>query len=146
MKFSKGYKYQLEEDFIIKTSILHPSKDNIVTPWIVLFYGGKLFIRKGYAWDGPSGPTWDSLDTESVMTPSLVHDAIYQLIRMEMLDPVWRDYADEMLGALMRKRASKWRTIRWLQVLRSRIWTRETKKFGGSAADPKNRRKIYEVP
>jgi hypothetical protein len=145
MKFSEGYKYQLEEDFIIKTSIFHPSKDNIVTPWIILFRSGKLFIRKGYAWDGPSGPTWDWLDNKSVMTPSLVHDALYQLIRMERLDPGYRDYADEVLGILMRKRTSKWRAIRWLQVLRSRIWTRETKKFGGSSADPKNRRKIYEV-
>ena len=144
MKFSEGYKYQVEEDFIIKTSI--QLKDNVVTPWIILFCNGKLFIRKGYAWDGPSGPTWDWLDNKSIMTPSLVHDALYQLMRMGMLDLELRSYADEMLGALMRKRASKWWSLRWLQGLRSRIWTRETKKFGGSAADPKNRRKIYEVP
>ena len=37
-----------------------------------------LGVRKGYCWDGPSGPTWD---TPNFMRGSLFHDAWYQLMR-----------------------------------------------------------------
>jgi hypothetical protein len=38
---------------------------------------------KGYAWNGPSGPT---LDTRNFMRGSLVHDALYQLMREGRMD------------------------------------------------------------
>ena len=37
-----------------------------------------LYISKGYSWDGPSGP---AIDTPDWIKASLVHDALYQLIR-----------------------------------------------------------------
>ena len=55
---------------------------------------GKLTIRKGYSWDGPSGPT---IDTSNFMPGSLIHDALYQLLREEVLDQTLRKKADEIL-------------------------------------------------
>ena len=140
MKYTAGCKYQLYEEVWFQTNI-HPH-EAILTDWIVLFKNGRIYIKKGYAWDGPSGPTYDSPDT---MSPSLVHDAIYQLIRMEMLEPEARTKADELLGQMMRERGSKFAPLGWLQGLRSRVWTGGTKWFAKWAARPGNTKKVYEV-
>ena len=42
---------------------------------------GVLTINEGFAWDGPSGPT---IDTESFMLGSAVHDAQYQILMREV--------------------------------------------------------------
>ena len=77
----------------------------------------KLTIYKGYAWDGPSGPTWD---TENFMRGSLVHDALYQLLRAGVLPQSARRYADDLLremclsDGMSRLRAWwVWRALRW---------------------------------
>ena len=44
---------------------------------------GVLTIRAGYCWDGPSGPTVDSIGT---MRASLIHDVLYQAIREGYLE------------------------------------------------------------
>ena len=54
---------------------------------------GVLIIQPKYAWDGASGPT---LDTKNTMTPSLVHDAFYQLIREEVLPRKYKENADRI--------------------------------------------------
>jgi hypothetical protein len=58
---------------------------------------GYLILKAGYAWDGPSGPTLDSKD---FMRGSLVHDAIYQLIREGIIPRECKDAADDLLIAL----------------------------------------------
>ncbi len=55
---------------------------------------GFLTIEKGYAWDGPSGP---AIDTKTFMQGSLIHDALYQLMREEVLPQSCRKRADEIL-------------------------------------------------
>ena len=55
---------------------------------------GRLEVKRTYAWDGPSGPT---IDTRNFMRGSLVHDALYQLIRLEVLPPESRKRADQLL-------------------------------------------------
>ena len=56
---------------------------------------GYLTIRQGYAWDGPSGPTFD---TKNFMRGSLVHDALYQLMRRGYLNiDTNRNRADRLL-------------------------------------------------
>ena len=79
-----GYKYQTTRPFVIKTTI-KPAR-NIETDWILLRTDGMLFFTKGYAWDGPSGPT---IDTDSWMIPSLVHDGLCQLVSMGLLAKSW---------------------------------------------------------
>jgi hypothetical protein len=75
VKYREGYKYQVYEDEEFITGI-HGKE--IHTDFIDLFANGVLICRKGYAWDGASGPTWD---TPSSMRGSLIHDAGYQLMR-----------------------------------------------------------------
>ena len=79
--YRDGYKYQLSEDYTIEVSI-KPAQF-IFTEYIRLDMDGSLFIKEGYAWDGPSGPT---IDTKDSMRGSLVHDALYQLMREGKLD------------------------------------------------------------
>lgn len=133
MKYRKGYKYQLAEDEVFRTSI-YPGID-IDTQFINLTRDGTLTVRSGYAWDGASGPT---IDTKSSMRGSLCHDALYQLIRQKWLPETWRKKADdEIYKCLVQDGMWKWR---------AKIWRRELKKFAGFAADPKNVKKVYEAP
>ena len=87
----KHWKYQLGEDFVLLVGI-YPKKQ-IKTPYIKLTKGGKLTVKKTYAWDGPSGPMRDD---ETNMRSSLVHDALYQLMRMGELGQEWKIPADEL--------------------------------------------------
>lgn len=77
IKYRSGYKYQLAEDVTCFIGIF-PDED-IVTEFIMLDRMAFMTIKTGYAWDGPSGPTWD---TPNFMRGSLFHDAGYQLMRM----------------------------------------------------------------
>lgn len=133
MKYRKGYKYQLAEDEVLQTRIR--ITEGINTQFILLDVTGKLTILSGYSWDGPSGPT---IDTPSSMRGSLIHDALYQLIRQGHLPKSIRNEADEIIyQCIIADGMWKWRA--WL-------WRRELKKFAGFAADPKNIKKINEAP
>lgn len=68
-----------------------------VPGFIELDDDGVLEIGVNYAWDGPSGPT---IDTPSFMRGSLVHDALYQLIREGKLPCRLRRTADRLLREL----------------------------------------------
>jgi hypothetical protein len=80
IEYKAGYKYQLTKAYAIMTPIIQEEK--IVTQWFTLFPDGKLLVEKGYAWDGASGPTFD---TKSSMRPSLVHDCFCQLMKERKL-------------------------------------------------------------
>ena len=97
--YKDGYKYQLHREYAVKTDILPAVYRDL--DYLVLALDGMLTIRKGYAWDGPSGPT---IDTKNFMRGSLVHDALYQLMREKVLDPaVWREPADRLLREMCRE-------------------------------------------
>ena len=86
------WKYRLKETCQVQTKI----KEAASIPGVVeLTSQGLLTIYAKYAWDGPSGPTFD---TPSFMRGSLIHDALYQLMREGKLDPdQHREAADEIL-------------------------------------------------
>jgi len=90
--YKKGFKYQLARDYVVDTDVI-PS-GNISTEYIDLSMAGTLTIKKGYAWDGPSGPT---IDTSNFMRASLVHDALYQLMRENRISRSYREKADGLL-------------------------------------------------
>jgi len=93
IEYSKGYKYQLRKRYCVFVGI-RPAAD-IRTEFIMLDSSGLLSVQSGYAWDGPSGP---AIDTKNFMRGSLVHDALYQLIREKQLDPdIHRAQADSIL-------------------------------------------------
>lgn len=131
MRYRKGYKYQLAETLSVNVGILEYSID---TEFITLDTLGNLTIRSGYASDGPSGLTWD---TDNFMEGAFVHDALYQLLRLELLPQSLRLECDEILISIC-KDNGMWGIRRWYV-------RRALKKFGASAADPKNKKRVYEV-
>ena len=94
-----SYKYQVMSRYNIQIG-LKPLKR--IRPKVAEFLSlshGVLTIKKYYAWDGPSGPT---IDTRDFIRGSLVHDALYQLMRESVLDyKVHRQRADEKFRELL---------------------------------------------
>ena len=110
--YKEGYKYQLTRDFSVETGILIP--EDVIYDFFTLTASGWLHAKKGYAWDGASGPTWD---TKSSMRPSLVHDCYCQAAKDRRIDykefspqynRVFRDMCIE--DGMWPLRASIWRT------------------------------------
>lgn len=90
IKYRKGYRYQLHEDYSVETDIIPVAAVN--ERFLKLSITGELTILAGYAWDGPSGPV---IDTKENMRASLVHDAFYQLMRHGKIDrEQYKDPAD----------------------------------------------------
>ena len=86
-----NWKYQLLENWNTMTEMEGFSIDNAM---FRLFKDGWLRVRRGYAWDGPSGPT---IDTKTFMRASVVHDVFYQCLREGSLPPEMRKLADSEL-------------------------------------------------
>ena len=131
--YKKGYKYQLYQTYSVKISI--KPKTTIFTDWIWLNTEGLLTIHKGYAWDGASGPTFD---TKNSMRGSLVHDSLYQLMRMGLLDRKWREQADRELERICVEDG--------MSKIRARIWYCVVQKIAGFGAKPGYRRKVLTAP
>jgi hypothetical protein len=116
IRYRSGYKYQLAEGYSVKVSIT-PGQP-VKTDFVSLGADGTLVMKRGYAWDGPSGPT---IDTKNFMRGSLVHDALYQLMRDAGLSKEqWRDEADLELKRICLEdgmsRLRAWgvhRAVRW---------------------------------
>lgn len=133
MKYRKGYKYQLAEDEVFITGI-HPHA-TIVTKFIELRANGRLLVKSGYAWDGPSGPT---IDTANAMRGPLAHDALYQLMRYNFLDRGLRPAIDKFMYDCLREDG--------MSVFRAKLWYRSVRRFASWAAHPKNKKRVYEAP
>ena len=134
IRYKEGYKYQLVEDYQVPSDIKPIAF--IRTPYIRLDIDGMLTVCQGYAWDGPSGPT---VDTKNFMRGSLVHDALYQLMRERHLDAQkHRDTADRILQRICIEDGMT--TVRaW--------WVYQGVRFGGGpAANPINDNPIIEAP
>ena len=132
--YKKGYKYQLAAAYECNIDI--KPKDSIVTEYIDFSIEGKLTIKKGYAWDGPSGPTYDSLN---FMRGSLVHDALYQLMRENHLGKdEYRDPADRQLQTMCKEDDMSSIRARWVYL---------GVKWGGKpSADPSNKKPVIKAP
>jgi len=119
------YKYELEEDYSINLkelddpaiwAILRKDQKKSIFKYLYIQFE-ILTLMKGYACDGPSGPT---VDTEDFMRGSFVHDALYQLIREGVLGKSFRKKADKILYRLCREDGMPWfraqyvyRAVRW---------------------------------
>jgi hypothetical protein len=95
-----SYKYQVMKKYTVQIDIKRVKRIRPkVARFLCLSPHGVLTIKKNYAWDGPSGPT---IDTRDFMRGSLVHDALYQLMREGVLDyRVHRQRADEIFRELL---------------------------------------------
>ena len=134
VSYRSDYKYQLAEGYAISISI--KPKSNIKTDFINLDTDGNLMVKKGYAWDGPSGPV---KDTDENMRASLVHDALYQLMRNDKLKSrTHRKAADQEFKDICKADG--------VSNLRASIYYKVLRKFGKPAASPKNKKKIVRAP
>ena len=132
--YNSGYKYQLKEIYSVVINITPTAPIN--TEYIDLDTAGNLTISEGYAWDGPSGPT---IDTLTFMRGSLVHDALYQLMREKNLDhKVHREAADRMLQKIC-KEDGMWSLRAWWVYHGVRL-------FADPAADPSDKRPVTRAP
>ena len=111
IRYRTGYKYILEESIFFT----HPELPdiNIEGPDGITIYDKVLAIKKGYPWDGPSGPT---VDTKNFMPGSLVHDALYELMRCGALPLAYRKAADRILYAMNREHGMTWLRARGVYI------------------------------
>jgi hypothetical protein len=133
--YRSGYKYQLKKAVVLPTKI-SPDEEKAIGDFVKLGTDGVLEIGNGYAWDGPSGPT---IDTKNFLRGSLVHDALYQLMREAGLDKAaWRRTADEELVRFCREDGMS--RVRAWWVLKAVRW------FADPAASPENRKPVSTAP
>ncbi len=109
-----SYKYQLVEEFQYKTDVIGFEINDL--DFIKLDNLGNISISKNYAWDGASGPTIDTLNS---IRASLVHDAFYQLLRMERIPQDYVIVADKLFREiLVRDGMNSFRAWYWYKGLR----------------------------
>lgn len=77
----KEFKYYVGIPGLVDTAYLH-------------LEDGWLTIKARFGWDGAS---FIAIDTKTIMRGSLVHDALYCLIAMGLLDMKYRKAADQIL-------------------------------------------------
>lgn len=133
IRYTEGYKYRLEERYTVRVPF--KPAEPVITRWLSLSVEGDLTFEPGYAWDGASGPT---IDTKSSRRPSLVHDGLYQLIRLGFLSPELRKEIDKLFEDLCIE-DGMWR-------IRARVWFRAVRLFAGFAVDPSTEPKILCAP
>jgi len=134
IRYRSDYKYQLAEGYKINISI--KPKSNIKTEFIGLDTDGNLTVKIGYAWDGPSGPVKDTYEN---MRASLVHDALYQLMRNDKLKSrTHRRTADQEFKDICKADG--------VSNFRASVYYKALRKFGKPAASPQNKKVVVRAP
>lgn len=131
-------KYCLHETFHYELKTIRPNKPighRQGSRHITLTLDGLLIIHKGYPWDGASGPT---IDTNETMRNSLVHDGLYELFRWGLLDPKWRDEADEELRSIGVEDG--------MNPLRAQIWEWAVDTFAEDSSTASGKRPVLDAP
>ena len=132
--YKSGYKYQLKETYSVRIDIRPDAA--VDAEYLALTAGGMLTVKKGYAWDGPSGPT---IDTLNFMRGSLVHDALYQLMRERHIDGAqYRETADRLLQAMCREDG--------MSAARAWLVYQGVRFGGGYSADPSSNKPLTRAP
>ncbi len=132
----KGYDHRLHNRLVFMTPIR--LEKSYIAQFLELHTDGRLVIKPGYCWDGPSGPTWKD---KTNMEPSCFHDAMYQLMRLEIIEAgEWREWTDVEFVRQCKKRKMNW--------LRARIYLWAVREYGEGNSKPetKPRNKIITIP
>lgn len=118
MKYSKyKYKFKVEENFSIELPFKIP---DFVHPYASL-KDGILSVKRGYAWDGASGPVINTRDT---LVASLVHDVLYQAMRLNLIKSSEENkkIADKNFFEILK--------MNGVNSIRSKVWYLAVKLFG----------------
>lgn len=132
----RAYKYRLLETYEAYVG-LFPQGPDIYTDFVQLDRTGILKIRAGYCWDGPSGPT---IDTKSFMRGSLVHDALYQLIRKGLLPAERKGRADDILKRICLEDGMNPLRAGWVHLALMMFGSRRTQPL------PEDKNRVLEAP
>ena len=132
IKYKSGYKYQLDEMYLQQVPIYGRI---IESKYLFINQDGLLCIMDGYSWDGPSGI---AIDTKSFMRGSLVHDALYQLIREGHLSEAHRLMADQLLREICLEDGMCKLRASWVYY--------GVRLFAGFAADKRHKKKEIIAP
>jgi len=117
-KYQLGIEYRLQLPFKPPANILQKYLHlNVIRERLFTFSAdGLLTIRVGYAWDGASGPTFDTPDS---MRGSLVHDVGYQMIGEGLLPMSYRVLFDQIfLSILLEDGMVDYRAHAWYKAVR----------------------------
>jgi len=106
INYKGGYKYQLKNGYSIYIGFPAGS----IGEWLKI-ESGTLYIHNRYAWDGPSGPT---IDTDNFLRGSLVHDALYQMMREGAIPESCRKDSDIILYWICREDGMSWIRATWV--------------------------------
>ena len=111
-----GWKYELlEPEMLVLPAAFHELGRYFATEYLALSEDA-LTVKAWYLWDGASGPT---VDSPSTMRASLVHDALYQLMRLGVLPRSLKGAADQLLhDLLIEDGMGRFRAWYWLQAVR----------------------------
>lgn len=150
IKYTKGCPYQVSKT--IQTIVPIAIEKTITLGFIILEpideKYSRLTLIRGFAWDGPSGPIkiiarllpppFKKMYLKTFMKGSAFHDALYKLIRCGYLKKSDRAPSDIALRQIcLQSGMSERRADNAYNFVRL---------GGGPAADPDNKRKIYEAP
>jgi len=92
VKYKHGFRFYLAEDFSLKIDDL--PDENVLPLYKIAMSKGMLTISKGYMWDrGFRG--------KEFIRGTLVHEALYQLIRLGYLPYEWRKKSNEIYYSLL---------------------------------------------
>ena len=149
-----GYKYRVRNFERVELLNSYPT---IVHNYFSIDDFGSLNIAHDYMWDGPSGPT---IDDQTNMRASLVHDVLYQAMREDLISrELYRKAADQELRRLMIKDGLAWlgdpKTVikdtplnrAWVRT-RAQAYYVAVRLFGKKSSMPEKnpRGKIVEIP
>lgn len=118
MKYSEyKYKFKVEENFSVELPIKIADFEQ---PYATS-KNGILEIKKGYAWDGASGPV---INTQNTLIASLVHDVLYQAMRLNLIKPnkVNRKIADKNFFEILK--------MNGVNSIRRKVWYLAVRLFG----------------
>ncbi len=134
MKYKKTrrYKYQTVEEYTCHNTKVYRHTAT-VDGYITLSESGTLTIAAGYNWDGATG----AIDTRNSMAASLVHDALYQLLREKKLPAGYRLAADRLLCDVA--------IASGMSRTRARTWYYAVRLFGRKAAKPQPPTPVHEA-
>lgn len=130
-----GYKYRVYEDVFVMLPWLKGI--SYEDDYIRITPDGMLMAKKEYAWDGPSGLTFDTADS---LRGSLWHDIGYQLIRLGILSKsLYKPLFDRLLRDTCID-AGMWK-------VRANLWFSAAIKLGSFWGLGEDRHgEIYEAP
>lgn len=131
MRYRDGYKYQLASACAFFTSF-RPARP-IVHDFITLSPDGVMTVRAGYAWDGATGAP----DNKNNLKASCGHDALYQLMRLGLMEHYHWERADNDYCRWLKEAGA------WSITVKVSKWV--LTQANGKFAHPSQRRKVYVI-